>query len=52
MTEARACFSLFDMDGDGKIKSKDLGTVVRSLGCNPSEADVKSMIRECDTDGR
>ncbi|KAK3088393.1 hypothetical protein FSP39_018574 [Pinctada imbricata] len=39
------------MDGDGKIKNSDLGTVVRSLGCNPSEAEVQMMIRECDTDG-
>lgn len=49
--EAQACFSLFDMDNDGKIATKDLGTVVRSLGCNPSEAEVTQLIREVDIDG-
>lgn len=50
--EAQACFSLFDMDNDGKIATKDLGTVVRSLGCNPSEAEVTQLIREVDIDGK
>ena len=39
------------MDNDGKIATKDLGTVVRSLGCNPSEAEVKQLVREVDIDG-
>ncbi|XP_019926399.2 uncharacterized protein [Magallana gigas] len=51
LKEAQACFSLFDMDNDGKIATKDLGTVVRSLGCNPSEAEVTQLIREVDIDG-
>lgn len=40
------------MDNDGKIATKDLGTVVRSLGCNPSEAEVTQLIREVDIDGK
>ena len=51
ITEVREAFSLFDMDGDGKISTKELGTLVRSLGINPSEQDVRLMIREVDFNG-
>uniref|UniRef100_A0ACD5W9L9 Uncharacterized protein n=1 Tax=Avena sativa TaxID=4498 RepID=A0ACD5W9L9_AVESA len=49
--EFRAAFSLFDKDGDGTITSKELGTVMRSLGQRPSEAELHQMIAEVDTDG-
>ncbi|CAH3173548.1 unnamed protein product [Porites lobata] len=44
-------FSLFDKNGDGKINTKELGTVMESLGENPTEAELKEMISEVDTDG-
>ena len=47
--EIRAAFSLFDKDGDGIITTKGLGTVLRSLGQNPTEAELKDMIKEADT---
>ncbi|CAH1773978.1 unnamed protein product [Owenia fusiformis] len=34
-------FSLFDNRGDGKIFASSLGDVLRSLGLNPTEAEVK-----------
>ena len=36
IAEFKEAFSLFDRDGDGKITSKELGTVMRSLGANPT----------------
>lgn len=34
----------------GQITTKELGTVMRSLGQNPSEAELQDMINEVDAD--
>merc|ERR1712217_169950 len=39
IAEFKEAFSLFDKDGDGTITTKELGTVMRSLGQNPTEAE-------------
>ena len=52
VAEFREAFSLFDKDGDGTITNKELGTVMRSLGQNPSEEELKAMITEVDVDGQ
>uniref|UniRef100_A0A8D3CGU5 EF-hand domain-containing protein n=1 Tax=Scophthalmus maximus TaxID=52904 RepID=A0A8D3CGU5_SCOMX len=44
----KEAFSLFDKDGDGTITTKELGTVMRSLGQNPTEAELQDMINEVD----
>ena len=49
--EFKAAFELFDKDRNGKITSKELGTVMRGLGQNPTEEELKQMIREVDLDG-
>ncbi|KAH3859227.1 calmodulin-A-like isoform X2 [Dreissena polymorpha] len=51
IAELKEAFSLFDKDGDGDISTKELGTVMRSLGQNPSDQELEDMIREVDTDG-
>lgn len=50
IAEFKEAFSLFDKDGDGKITTKELGTVMRSLGQNPSESELTDMINEVDVD--
>ena len=49
--EFKEAFTLFDKDGDGTINTNDLGFVMRSLGQNPSEEELRNMIKNVDTDG-
>ncbi|KAL2466632.1 Calmodulin-5 [Abeliophyllum distichum] len=48
ITEFKEVFSLFDKYGDGCITTKDLGTVMMSLGPNLTEAELQDMINEVD----
>ncbi|XP_076098159.1 calmodulin-alpha-like isoform X1 [Mytilus galloprovincialis] len=49
--EYREAFKMFDKDGDGTITTKELGTVMRSLGQNPSSQELEDMVNEVDVDG-
>jgi len=48
--EFKEAFALFDKDGNGTITAKELGAVMRGLGQNPSEEEIRTMIDEVDTD--
>merc|ERR1719382_165163 len=50
--EPKEAFPLFDKDGDGTITTKELRTVMRSLGFgNPTLAELQDMINQVDADG-
>ena len=49
--EFKEAFGLFDPKDEGFITSKELGSVMRSLGENPTEAELQDMVNEVDGDG-
>ncbi|KAL0913918.1 hypothetical protein M5K25_017410 [Dendrobium thyrsiflorum] len=42
----REAFTLFDTDGDGRIAPSELGILMRSLGGNPTQAQLKATATE------
>jgi len=50
LPEYKEAFSLLDKDGDGTITTKEVGTLMRSLGQNPTESELQDMINEVDPD--
>ncbi|EDW74546.1 uncharacterized protein Dwil_GK19414 [Drosophila willistoni] len=48
ITEA---FRILQKDSEGSVTTRELATVMRSLGCHPSEGELQSMINEVDYDG-
>jgi len=43
--EFQECFYLFDTKGDAKIPMKMVGEVLRALGQNPTESEVKRLVQ-------
>mmetsp|Transcript_5600 Transcript_5600/g.7943 ORF Transcript_5600/g.7943 Transcript_5600/m.7943 type:complete len:166 (-) Transcript_5600:279-776(-) len=50
LREYKQVFDLYDKDGEGTINTNMLGTVMRCLGLNPTEEDIKRYVNEFDTD--
>lgn len=48
--QIREAFNVFDKDNDGFITLKELGTVMRSLGQNPTETELHDIIKQYDRD--
>ena len=46
----KKAFALYEKEEDGKISPKDLGIVMRSLGQNPTEAELQEIINEIDAE--
>ena len=51
VAEFREAFLIFDTDGSNNISTQELGQVLKSLGQNPTDAELKEMINEVDADG-
>ncbi|XP_064623000.1 calmodulin-A-like [Lineus longissimus] len=51
IAEYREAFNFFDKDGNGHITCSELGTVMRSLGQNPTKEDLRKIISEVDVNG-
>ena len=51
IADFKEAFSLFDKEGKGSITAKDLETVLKQFGINPSLTELDDMIKEQDVDG-
>ena len=47
----KEAFLEYDKDGSGNINIKELGTVMRTLGENPTEDELQNLINKFDEDG-
>ncbi|KAG9158574.1 hypothetical protein Leryth_025810 [Lithospermum erythrorhizon] len=46
VSSMKEAFTLFDTDGDGKISASELGILMRSLGGNPTQAQLKAIVSD------
>lgn len=51
LLEIHEAFSKFDRDGDGHIEAKELATVMRIMGMEPSDQQLQELIKSVDVDG-
>ena len=51
IAEFKKAFSFFDADGDGILTTREVDTMMRSYGQNPTVAEVLDMFNKVDTDG-
>ena len=45
----KAAFDLFDKDQDGKINSRELGDIMKTLGMDPTQEELKGLEKKCQT---
>lgn len=50
LDELKEAFAVYDTNRDGVITTRELGTVMRQLGQNPTEAEIQEMIKQLDKD--
>ncbi|XP_074291384.1 putative calcium-binding protein CML13 [Silene latifolia] len=46
ISSMKEAFTLFDTDNDGKIAPSELGILMRSLGGNPTQAQLKQIVQQ------
>jgi len=51
VADLKEAFAMFDINGDGTIELHELQQVMRKLGQNPSEKELREMIRTVDDNG-
>lgn len=51
IAELEQVFKKFDVNGDGKICSSELGSIMGSLGQPATQEELQNMIKEVDADG-
>ena len=51
IAEFQEAFKLFDKNGDGTITTEELGTIMKSLGQNPTKTELEDIIKDVDNDG-
>ena len=51
LSELRTVFDLFDTNGNGSISARELGTILRTIGQDPTEAELQDLINDRDADG-
>ena len=50
-SEIKEIFMLFDKNSDGMVHTQELGTLVRAINLNPSEAEIADMMKKVDPQG-
>ena len=50
LAELKDVFSMFDKDGDGTITLSEFGSVMKALGQEPTEDELRIMMDSVDTD--
>jgi len=51
LNELRAVFKQFDRNCDGHVSVSEMGQVLREIGKNPSDKQLKEIMRNMDRDG-
>ncbi|KAJ3424662.1 calmodulin-1 [Anaeramoeba flamelloides] len=44
--EFKEAFNLFDKEGNGVVEGKEIGSILRALGINPTETELQDMMNE------
>lgn len=50
IAEYKEAFSMFDKNSDGVITVQEVGTVLRSLGADPTSQEIESLLNDMDLD--
>ncbi len=52
VTEYREAFSMFDQNGDGSISATELKNVMKQLGQDMSDQELKKIMNSVDADSK